>query len=155
MDRSCNACVALCCFVDAEEWNNQKFPAIHYMLAELDRKKRKLLLARRLQPVAENVFGDIFDLPGPCWCYKQEALVTPERPDVIVAGFPCQDLSLLRRRQVAFVEGSTSADTFRKIVALADEWKPALVILENVYAVLHHRSCDDGARPWDTMSLGC
>jgi len=55
--------------------------------------------------------------------------------DILCGGFPCQDLSLAGCR--AGIDGARSG-LWREMVRLAGELQPALVVLENVPAVLKH-----------------
>ena len=132
-------------------------PVVRYIAAESDPAKRSLLQQRPLQrPALTHLFGDVRGLPGPCWDFISRGYVTVQHVDLMVAGFPCVDFSLLKREQVPFQagHGSSTADVFHALLALVDTWKPAAILLENVVGVLKRRKVDNDERPWDTMHLG-
>lgn len=59
----------------------------------------------------------------------------PEQPDILTAGFPCQDISCLGPR--AGIHGSRSG-LFFELIRIVQEVKPKLIFLENVARIVHN-----------------
>ena len=132
-------------------------PELVYSACELDVCKRKVLLAQTLQPEIAHLYGDIASLEADrAFCFKTQRYEAVVPPDIVICGFPCQDLSCLRHKAPAFERGagSRSGDVFFTLADLVGKWQPLLILLENVEAVLHRRAVDAGQRPWDVMLLG-
>ncbi len=56
----------------------------------------------------------------------------PTEVDVLVAGFSCVDFSKLNKNAKQLTAIGESGDTFRAILQYAKEYRPAMIILENV-----------------------
>ena len=132
-------------------------PVVHYIAAESDPAKRSLLQQRPPQrPLLAHLFGDIRGLTGPCWDHLEQRYVTIDSMDLMVAGFPCVDVSPLKFNQVPFradAVGAT-ANVFHALLPLVDAWQPSVILLENVLGVLKRRKVDNDECPWHTMSIG-
>ena len=131
---------------------------VHEFSCELDDKKRELLRTRPgfsgSQP--KHLFADVTDLACglPVHCSIVQRLVHPERPDVMMAGWSCKDLSGLKSHmQVPFGIGGSgcSSTTFSACFTCVRLWLPAIVIFENVKGVVQRRSADNGQRPIDQI----
>lgn len=55
--------------------------------------------------------------------------------DLVTAGFPCQDISMVNRGRVGLVEGERSS-LFFEILRVIEELSPSYVLLENVEALI-------------------
>ncbi|KAI9675585.1 MAG: hypothetical protein M1817_000951 [Caeruleum heppii] len=64
--------------------------------------------------------------------YGAEATI-PGDIDLLVAGFSCVDFSALNVHKKDMDELGESGDTFQAVLRYARDWRPTLVILENVY----------------------
>ena len=79
---------------------------VHEFSCELDDKKRALLRTRPGFPEpAKHLFADVADVASgrPSYCSITQGHVCPARPDVLMAGWSCKDLSGLKcHMQVPF-----------------------------------------------------
>jgi len=82
-------------------------------------------------------YGDIREFPPANIC----------RPDIIVGGFPCQDLSIAGRREGLAGERSGLWYEFYRVLA---ELKPAWIVIENVTGLLS----SNGGRDFATILQG-
>jgi DNA (cytosine-5)-methyltransferase 1 len=109
---------------------------------EIDRDARDVLCKRF--PETDMIYTDVRTMP----------LHAVERVDVLIGGFPCQDLSVAGRR--AGLDGERSG-LFFDFARIIGELRPALVVMENVpgllssnggrdMAVILGTLCDIGAR---------
>lgn len=93
---------------------------------EFDRHAQSVLLSRIKS-------GDI--KPAPIWddirTLKAEHFSSPI--DIIIGGFPCQDISVAGRG--AGIEGGERSGLFYEIIRLTKELKPTFIFLENVPAI--------------------
>lgn len=64
----------------------------------------------------------------------------PKDVDLLIAGFSCVDFSKLNKKAKKLTDIGESGDTFRAILEYAKQYRPAVILLENV----------DGA-PWDLI----
>jgi len=92
---------------------------------------------------------------------KSQAVVTIPVPDMMVAGFPCIDVSPLNDKGLYFDPispedqancGQTSF-VMRGILDLVEQWDPVCVLLENVKALLRRQTAA-GERGEDLLSPG-
>lgn len=91
---------------------------------------------------------------------KSQAVVTIPVPDMIVAGFPCIDVSPLNDKELCFDPispeptncGQTSF-VMRGILDLVVQWDPVCVLLENVKGLLRRQTAA-GERGEDLLSPG-
>ncbi|CAN9182708.1 unnamed protein product [Alternaria alternata] len=56
----------------------------------------------------------------------------PTDVDILIAGFVCKDLSRLNTRGKTLDDGGESGDTFQRMYAYTDRFRPSIVLLENV-----------------------
>ena len=68
----------------------------------------------------------------------------PNHPDVIVGGFPCQDISINGKR--AGVNGETRSGLYRAMIQAIARHKPKIFIAENVKGLLQKYNKDSRAR---------
>ena len=71
--------------------------------------------------------------------YGSKATI-PGDIDLLVAGFSCVDFSNLNGNKQKIDTSGESGDTFRAVFQYAKEWRPALIVLENVCSA-----------PWTTI----
>jgi DNA (cytosine-5)-methyltransferase 1 len=90
-------------------------------MCEIDRDCQDVL--RKQFPETDVIYSNILTMP----------LHDVERVDVIIGGFPCQDLSVAGRR--AGLDGSRSG-LFFEFARVIGELRPALVVMENVPGLL-------------------
>ena len=110
----------------------------------------------------QHLFGDTLQLkPGsPSYDYMTETWRIPPCPDIMVAGFPCVDLSLLNCKDVLFdflnpENSGVSGQVLHGILDLVKVWKPKAVMLENVVGlkrprtkkVAHDHDCPEQKEP--------
>lgn len=125
---------------------------IHELSCELDDSKRAL--CTKISPSVQHVYKDVVELSSGCaYDYVHKRKTRPDAPDVMAAGFSCKDLSGMRRTGVKFVNNmsNTSGRTFYACAACAKEWKPSIVIYENVKGLVANRSADRGLKPIDAV----
>ena len=123
-------------------------------------QKRHALAARassafEVKPL--HVVGDLRALPGPTHDDVTGAEVTINEVDMVICGFACTDISLMKTKRISFNEESpgVSSITFWGCVKLIAVWMPAIVILENTLGLMWKRSCDDGKRLVESVTLAC
>jgi DNA (cytosine-5)-methyltransferase 1 len=58
----------------------------------------------------------------------------PKRPDVVVGGFPCQDVSI--NGKLAGVDGETRSGLYRAMVKVIERCQPRVFVTENVKSLL-------------------
>lgn len=68
------------------------------------------------------------------------AVAIPGDIDLLVAGFSCVDFSNLNTKKQELSSRGESGDTFSAVLHYAKAWRPALIVLENVYTA-----------PWETI----
>ena len=138
-----------------KEWGQlTELPPVHYIAAELDDAKRSLLQDRYVpQMPLQHLFSDLAKLPD-SWDYIEKRIVHVDRVDFLCCGFPCVDVSPLKRKQIPFQpkQGSVTADVFHEVLHLVAMWLPECILLENVVGILRNRKCDTES-PWETMCL--
>ena len=122
---------------------------VHELSCEIDDKKRALCTT--ISPGVKHVYADLLELAeGAAFDEVDQCTNSPESPNVVAAGFSCKDLSSISNFKVKFSgTKGTSIKTFKASVKCIAQWKPAMVILENVKAATASRSCDNGKRPVD------
>jgi DNA (cytosine-5)-methyltransferase 1 len=93
---------------------------------ERDNHAQAVLLSRMKDGLLDTVpiFSDVTALT---------AVDLPDKPDIIVAGFPCQDISVAGKGE-GIREGNRSG-LFYQIMRLTDEIQPQFLFLENVPAI--------------------
>lgn len=90
---------------------------------------------------AARIFREAAELgDGKAYDCLTESMQEVESVDVLVAGFPCKDLSGLNVQSAArahcLIEGSHSSGSgFQHLLAYTKKFKPQLVVLENVSAI--------------------
>eukprot|EP00969_Alexandrium_andersonii_P221304 9773997-Alexandrium_andersonii.AAC.1 len=122
---------------------------VHELSCEIDSRKREL--CPLISPNVKHVYADVVKLAkGPCYDFVEKATNSPDPVDILAAGFVCKDLSLMNNKTVKFSgKSGNSIKTFASSVACASKWRPAIIILENVAALLKSRRCDGSAKPID------
>ncbi|CAN9451106.1 unnamed protein product [Alternaria alternata] len=71
----------------------------------------------------------------------------PTDVDILIAGFVCKDLSRLNTRGKTLDDGGESGDTFQRMYAYTDRFRPSIVLLENVKN--EKKTWDDVVRRFD------
>jgi len=91
--------------------------------------------------------------PAPIWNNVRTLCkeLLPEKIDIIVAGFPCQDISAAGEGRG--LKGRRSG-LFYEIIRLAKELDPAFIFLENV-AAIRHRGLSEVARSLTEIGYDC
>eukprot|EP00439_Symbiodinium_sp_Y106_P000376 s4946_g1.t1 len=99
--------------------------------AECCPRKREYLLKRGLE--YRHVFADMAELLEPtAYDYVCGKKVAVPRPDMVLGGFSCKDVSRIKRSRPSFdSDASTSGLTFRLLLQLVGLWRPKWVLLEN------------------------
>lgn len=93
-----------------------------------------------IDPVCRAVLCDRFPRARQLEDVRQVGAENLSRVDVIVGGFPCQDLSTAGRRRG--LEGERSG-LFFEVIRILDELRPQWVVLENVTGLLHSKDGRD------------
>ncbi len=70
--------------------------------------------------------------------------VIPRRADVVIGGFPCQDISI--NGKMAGVNGDTRSGLYRAMIQAIDRCKPRVFVAENVKALLQRKNEESLAR---------
>ncbi|OLP87043.1 hypothetical protein AK812_SmicGene31782 [Symbiodinium microadriaticum] len=96
-----------------KEWSRLQMPQLEFFACEIDGKKRDVLLNQTLVPPLKHLFGEVSSLiNGVSYDFKQKRYVSIEEPPhVVICGFPCKDLSVLKREQIPFQPGSGVSGT--------------------------------------------
>ena len=110
--------------------------------AECCPRKREYLLKRGLE--YRHVFADMAELLEPtAYDYVCGKKVAVPRPDMVLGGFSCKDVSRIKRSRPSFdSDASTSGLTFRLLLQLVGLWRPKWVLLENVLGLADHGALD-------------
>ena len=88
-----------------------------------------------------HLFQDVVDIAtGTAFCDLLQGTMVVPSVDILIAGFPCVDLSSLSNRDVSFDDlDSSSGRCYRAVVKYITVHKPSFIILENVAAVCHRK----------------
>ena len=86
---------------------------------------------------AQRAYRALYETEGEYFCDDATQIDTARLPaiDLITAGFPCQPFSVSGRR-LGFAD--TRGTLFHEIVRVAEERRPAYLLLENVPGLLNH-----------------
>ena len=127
-------CDHLCAFVCLRSGNSLAFLMSTTLLLNLMQWSALCSFPRSAWPEPECVFGDVRQLPAAAWCYKQGKLIKLSSIDLLIMGFPCIDLSVLKEKKIPFQVGcgSVSADVFHTLPSIVKAWQPQHILLENV-----------------------
>lgn len=68
----------------------------------------------------------------------------PKRPDVVVGGFPCQDVSI--NGKLAGVDGNTRSGLYRAMIKVIERAKPRVFVAENVRGLLQRYNKENLAK---------
>ena len=117
-----------------QAWDKLHLPPVQYIAAESDPFKRDILLKRSLWPEIMHLYSNVHELPGLAWDFKQKQFTQVDSVDILLMGFPCKDLSVLKENPHPFCPDSESVsfDAFSSLDKILPDWQPELVILENV-----------------------
>lgn len=113
---------------------------------EQDKYAQSVLLSRMADGSIEPapIWDDVVTLKG----------TDLEHPiDIIIAGFPCQDISCANRKGAGILGGKRSG-LFFEIMRLAQEVKPTFIFLENVPAI-RTRGLDTVLKELDDSGYDC
>ncbi|KAL1633340.1 hypothetical protein SLS56_002976 [Neofusicoccum ribis] len=124
-----------------EQSGNDPLRLRHAFSAEIVPKKQAYIERNFRPPI---IFRDIRELAredalasGATNAYGAKVQV-PGSIDLLVAGFSCVDFSALNNKGKTIDQKGESRDTLEAILAYAKQWKPKIIVLENVYGA-----------PWD------
>ncbi|MGH9452433.1 MAG: DNA cytosine methyltransferase [Terriglobia bacterium] len=81
--------------------------------------------------------------PGDVW-KTIEQNVMPTRADVVIGGFPCQDISI--NGKMAGVNGETRSGLYRAMIKAIERCKPRVFVAENVKALLQKKNRESLAK---------
>ena len=86
--------------------------------------------------IIRNVFKDVLKLNKPM-CQRSGDIVEDMSVDILLAGFPCKDLSMLNNwpKEITSASGTTGT-CLRAILRHCQSHKPRLVILENASVLI-------------------
>ena len=90
-----------------------------------------------IDPYAQKAYRALYETEGEYFCDDATQIDTVRLPtiDLITAGFPCQPFSVSGRR-LGFAD--TRGTLFHEIVRVAEERRPAYLLLENIPGLLNH-----------------
>ena len=115
---------------------------------EWDDRKRAALLHNHDD--VDYIFKDACEMAkGRAWCYKRQLYVDTFnlKPHLVVAGYPCKDLSGLNANPKAFLDPvGTTGGPWRAIMRLVRQWRPPCVLFENVKGITQLKR-SNGQRP--------
>jgi DNA (cytosine-5)-methyltransferase 1 len=80
-------------------------------------------------------------LPGDIWQLLDKL---PKRADVVIGGFPCQDVSI--NGKLAGVHGETRSGLYRAMVKVIEQCKPRVFVAENVKGLLQRYNKENLAK---------
>jgi len=118
---------------------------VTYWAAEVLSLKRDVILQRASNVAVplQHLFSNVLEMQTgvESFDYVSKKMVVPPKPDIVVAGFPCIDLSLLNGKPPPFDAIQTygcgqSSQVLGGILCLVRAWLPVVLVLENVLGLL-------------------